>query len=140
LFLCSAGITRNQKCVAIETRRKEQRIERENFQTMLLQIEFGNDCRRKRAGKVSAGSVLESGDYLFAGGDTTDHRAALQDQDFFAGLGQIGRRHQAVVAGADDDRVVFIHRGEMLKMIAAPTMSDIRKTVERCNSGLKSFL
>ena len=89
---------------------------------------------------MSTGGVLEAWKNFFAGADAADDRAALQDQDFFAGLGQIGRRHQAIVAGADDDRVVFSHHGELLKMILAVTMSDIRESVERCNLLLPGLL
>ena len=58
---------------------------------------------------MGAGGVLKSGKNLFAGGNTANHRAALQDENFLARLGEIGRGHQAIVAGANDDRVVFCH-------------------------------
>ncbi len=39
-------------------------------------------------------------------GDPADPLAALDDEDPDAGPGEVGRRDQPVVAGADDDRVV----------------------------------
>ena len=74
---------------------------------MLLEIEIRDDRRSEGAGQMGAGGVFEAGKNFLAGGAPADDRAAFQDQDFLPGLGQISRRDQAVVAGANDDRVVF---------------------------------
>jgi hypothetical protein len=54
----------------------------------------------------AAGIVAKARQRQFLGDDiATEHRAALQHQAAIAGLGQIGRRHQAVVARARHDDV-----------------------------------
>ena len=63
---------------------------------MVLEIQFSDDRGGERAGEMGAGGVLKSSKNFFAGGNAANHRAALQDQNFFAGLGEIGRRHQAI--------------------------------------------
>ena len=63
----------------------------------------------------SARIVLEAGKRQFLGhAIAADHRPAFQHQAAEAGLGEIGRRDQAVVAGAGDDDIETIrHRHSM---------------------------
>ncbi len=57
----------------------------------------------------AAGIVAKARQRQLLGDDiAAEHRAALQHQAAIAGLGQIGRRHQAVVAGARHDDVETI--------------------------------
>ena len=57
----------------------------------------------------AAGIVAEARKRQFLGDDiAAKHRAAFQHQAAVAGLGEIGRRHQAVVARAGHDDVETI--------------------------------
>ena len=76
-----------------------------------MEIEIGDDCSGERAGEMFANREFETGKNLLGRGDAADHEPALQDQDFLSGLGKIRRADKAVMAGADDDRVVALHGG-----------------------------
>ena len=74
---------------------------------MPRQIEIANDLRPQQRDHVGANGKLEAGKDLFGHRGAAQHVAALQHQDFLAGARQIGGVHQAVVAAADHDGVVF---------------------------------
>ena len=73
-------------------------------------------------------SWRKPGQRQFLGDDiAAQHRAAFQHQTAIAGLGEIGRRHQAVVAGAGHDDVETVghvrlfgdNPGRMLTLLSA---------------------
>lgn len=68
------------------------------------------DGGAEEAVEVAAASELEAGDDLLSDGGAADDVAALEDGDGEAGSGKVSRGDQAVVAGADDQRVPFLGR------------------------------
>jgi hypothetical protein len=70
------------------------------------EIEFANNFRTKERNHVGAFREKEAGNDFFGDGGAAENPTALQDQNFFAGFGQIGRVDETVVTAADDDNVV----------------------------------
>jgi hypothetical protein len=83
-------------------------VERENFQAVAREIEIANDFWSKQRDYVGENREFKSGDDFFGDGGATQDVTFFEDQDFFAGLGEVGRVHEAVVATADYDDVVFL--------------------------------
>src|SRR5580704_10937084 len=91
--------------VAIRHRRHGS-VERKNFEAMPREIEVADDFRAKQRNDVRENGKFEPGNDFFGDGGATENIAALEDQNFFARAGEIGRVHKAVVAAADDNDVV----------------------------------
>jgi len=58
---------------------------------------------------MRAGRNFVTGKNLFTNGYAADNRSAFQKQYFFSGFGKISCGHEAIVAGANHDRVVVRH-------------------------------
>ena len=78
---------------------------RDHLQAVLRQLERAHDLRAQQAAHVRAVRVREVLVQAPAHRRAADVRAALEHQHLEAGAREIAGRHQAVVAGADDDRV-----------------------------------
>src|SRR5580698_2010015 len=86
-------------------------VEREDLQPVPREIEIANDFRPQQRNDVGEDREFKSGDDFFGDGCAAQDVAFFQDQNFFAGLGEIRRVHQAVMAAADYDDVVFLCHG-----------------------------
>jgi hypothetical protein len=94
-----------QQVVAV-LHRGERGRHQDRQETVFDQVEFLDDVRAQQAQRVRERGEVKAG-YQFLGDRcAADERAALDDQRPQPGLGQIGAVDQAVVATADDDRVV----------------------------------
>src|SRR6185436_4706859 len=79
---------------------------RNHREAVALEIEIANNLGAKEAVHVAGRGHLETGPRLF-GHDAAAHQVApFEHQHPAAGRREIRRRHQTVVAGADDDDVV----------------------------------
>ena len=85
----------------VEVARHHQRHE-----PVLDQVELVDDLGPQQAQRVGERGEREPGPQLLGDGRAADERALLEDERPQAGLGQVRRVGQAVVAAADDDRVV----------------------------------
>ena len=77
---------------------------------MARKIELADDFRAEERDHVGTFGEEKAGDDFFGDGGTAEDVAAFEDQDFFAGLGQIGCVGEAIVTAADDDHVVVLLR------------------------------
>ena len=78
---------------------------------MPRQIEIARDGRVQSVQQVRDAGNLVARHELARDGGAADLRCGFQHRDLQAGLREIGGGDQAVVAGADDDRVCLILRG-----------------------------
>jgi hypothetical protein len=78
----------------------------DNLQPVPLQLQVADDLRVEQANGVAGGAVAEAGQELVGDGRAADIGRRLQDGDLQPLPGQIISAGQAVVASADDDRVV----------------------------------
>src|SRR5690348_4005026 len=76
---------------------------------MPLKLEVRNNFFRKSSGEMRASRNFETRKNFFSNGYAADNRAAFQQQNFFSGSGKISCGHEAIVAGANHDRVVVRH-------------------------------
>ena len=81
----------------------------------------------ERSGKLAEGGAAvwhdpredgEIPDIFIAMGQTAENVAALENENFFTGAGEVGRVDQAVVAAADDNDVVSLRHGDFRAMTA----------------------
>src|SRR5215469_2833541 len=92
---------------------RESAVERKDFEAVAREVEVANDFGAQERDDIRADGEFESGDDFFGDGGAAENVAAFEDEDFFAGAGEVGRVGQAVVASADDDRVVGLgHRAD----------------------------
>ena len=75
---------------------------------MPRQFEVADDLRAQQADDVGELGEAIAGKDLLGHRRAADDVAAFQDHHLLAGARQIGAGDQAVVAGADDDRVVVV--------------------------------
>src|SRR5437870_10855200 len=87
--------------------RRECSVKRENLQTMSWQIEFANDLRTQERNDVRANRKLESGKDFFRYRGAAEHMPAFEYQHTLTCAREICSVDQAIVAAADDDRIVF---------------------------------
>ena len=71
-------------------------------------VEITNDLGPKQRNDVGADGKLESRKDFFGYGSAAQNIAALQNQNFLAGAGEIGGVDKAVVAATNDNDVVFL--------------------------------
>ena len=69
------------------------------------QFEFFNHDRVEQAGEIRARRHAHPGEGFFHGAGSAHARAAFDDQDALTGTRKVGGAGEAVMAGADDDRV-----------------------------------
>src|SRR5260221_14323351 len=85
--------------------RYERIIKREQFETVLGQMQVANDFGPEEADDIGTDRVFEARVNLFRNGGPTDQMAAFEHQHFETGAGEIGGGGKAVMAGADNDSV-----------------------------------
>src|SRR5713101_1593881 len=101
-----AMIVYSPEIVAIR-HRSESAVQRKNFQSVTGQVEIADDLRPQKRHDVRAHRELKSRADFFGTGRAGQDVAALEHENFPAGLGQVGGGGQTVVASADDDYVVL---------------------------------
>ena len=74
---------------------------------MTCQVELADDLRPEEADDVRGDARLEARPNLFGDRGATQDVAALEDNDLQPGAGKVSGAGQAVMAAADDDRVIF---------------------------------
>ena len=104
---------------------RDRAVERQNFQAVAREIEIANDFRAQQRDDVGKDGKFEAGDDFFGDGGAAENVAAFEDEDFLAGFGEIRRVHQAVVAAADHDDVVFLCHG-FLRVIQRDSKDELR--------------
>src|ERR1700677_1092744 len=82
-------------------------VERKNFQAVAREIEVANDFGAQQGDDVGINGKFEAGNDFFGDGGAAEDVTLFEDEDFFAGFGEVRRVDQAVVAAADYDDVVF---------------------------------
>ena len=87
--------------------RREGAVERQDLEAVARQIEIADDLRPQQRHDVRADREAEAGEHLFGHRGAAEDVAALEHEHLPPGAGEIGRRCQAVVAAADDDRVIL---------------------------------
>ena len=73
---------------------------------MLRQLEVADDLGAEQAHDIAEDREAEAREELLGDRRAAEHVALLEDEGPQAGAGEVGRAHEAVVAAADDDRVV----------------------------------
>src|SRR5450432_1077086 len=96
-------------------------VERQNFETVSWKVELADDFRTQQGDYVRTFGKKKTGDDLFGNGGATENVAALEDQNFFAGLGQVGGVDQSVVTATDDDHVIMLRH-----FVKAPSHTSAR--------------
>src|SRR5262249_5858598 len=94
-----------QQRPAVGEGRKRRRVAFEHLKAVAGQAQVADDLFTKEAVNVGGRGHLEAGKDFFGDAGPADDRAALQDEYLLARPRQVARRHQTVVAGADNDRV-----------------------------------
>ena len=91
--------------VAVVHRRDRAR-QRQDLQAVPRQFEVADDLRPQQADDVGELAEAVAGEDLLGDRGAADDLAPLEHDDLLARARQVGAGDQAVVAGADDDRVV----------------------------------
>ena len=86
--------------------RREGAVERQDLEAVGRQVQLADDFGTKQRDDVGADGEVEAGDDLLGHGRAADEVAAFEDEHTAAGLGEVGRGRQAVVARADHDGIV----------------------------------
>ncbi len=76
-------------------------------EAVLGQLQLVDDVGPEQRQRIGEGGEPEAGMQLFGDGRSAHEVAALDDQGFQPGPGQVGAVGEAVVASADDDGVVL---------------------------------
>ena len=93
-------------CAGALRQRRERAVERQDVKAVLGQPQLADDLGAEQADHVARDREAEAGDDLLGDRRTAEDVTPLEHDRAQARACQIGRRDQAVVAAADDDRVV----------------------------------
>ena len=81
---------------------EELRVERMDLVPETRQIEVADDLGPQESRGVGESREPDAGEDLFGDGRAADDSSTFEDEHLEAGLRQIGRGHQPVVAASDD--------------------------------------
>ena len=101
-------VVAEQQVVAVAGR-VERRRHHQRQEPVLHQVELVDDLRPQQAQRVGERREREARHQLLGDGGAADHRVLLEHQRAQAGLAEVRRVGEAVVAAADDDRVEVVH-------------------------------
>jgi hypothetical protein len=102
------GHARTEHQIApVEERRERCRVAFDRLEAVLAQAQIADDLGAEEAVDVGGRGDFETGENLFGDAGTADDVAALEHEHLPACLREVARGHEAVVAAADDDRVVL---------------------------------
>ena len=108
----------HQQEAAVRERREGRGAARQELEAVPGELQVPDDLRAQQAVDVRRGGHLEPGPQLFRDARPTDQLAPLEHQHPHPRAREIGRRHEAVVAGPDDDDVV--RTGHRIPVAAPP--------------------
>src|SRR5207245_2684443 len=95
-----------QQVAAVGERREGGRVARQQLEAVPLQFEIPDDLRAQQAVHIGGRGHFKPRPQLFRDAGAAHHLAALKHQHPPPRPGEVGRGHETVVAGADDDDVV----------------------------------
>jgi hypothetical protein len=75
---------------------------------VLRELQVADDLRPQQRHDVAEDAEAEAWEQLLGDRCAAEHGPLLDDEGLQAGAGEVGRADQAVVAAADDDRVVAL--------------------------------
>ena len=90
---------------------RERAVQRQDLEAVAGQVELADDLGPQQRDHVRADGELEAGEDLLGHRRSAQHVPALEHEHLAPGAGQVGGVHEAVVAAADDDRVVPLGHG-----------------------------
>ena len=102
-----------QQIAAVGRGQEILRAALDDAQAMLGQFQVRDDLRVEQADGVGRDRIAEAGMEFLRHRGAADHLAALDHLHAQPGHRQIGRAGEAVMPGADDDDVGFVHDGFM---------------------------
>ena len=94
--------------------RRERAVERQDVQAVPRQLEVADDLGPEQRDDVAEDREAEAREELLGHRGAAQDVALLEDEGLHAGAGEIGGADQAVVAAADDDRVVGLGHCSLL--------------------------
>ena len=94
-----------RKRATVGRERGDASLRRDQPQAVFFQLHVADDVWANRAGGVRQRGAAEAGMKFIGDGGAADLGAALEDERFESGFGEIERGDQPVVAAADDDDV-----------------------------------
>ncbi len=100
------GVRAHQQAASVGQRRERRRHPRQHPVAVPRQFKLALDVRQQQRDQVRGGGSPIARRDLLADGSTADDAAPFEHQHAAAGARQVGGTDQAVVAGADNDRVV----------------------------------
>ena len=115
--------------------RGERPVEREDVEAVLRELEVADDLRPQEADDIREDAEPEAREELLGHRGATEDVAPLQDERLEAGARQVGRADEAVVAPADDHRVVAVGHAvvpsAVSDCIGVATLADVPPDVPR---------
>jgi hypothetical protein len=103
---------------------RDRPVQGQDLEAVLRELELADDLRTEQRDDVREDAEAVPGHDLLGDRGTTQHVPALEDDDLLAGLRQVRRRYEAVVASADHDRVVALrHRSSPSSLVFGPGSS-----------------
>lgn len=102
------GAGAEEEMLAIQERHEHLRVFDIGVEAVFVQLQIADDLRAQQADDIGAGRHDEAGEWLFQRAGAADPVALLQHEHALARPRQIARRHQSIVARADDDRIPVI--------------------------------
>ena len=106
LLDCLLGITPEQEVTPIQRRREHRGISLYDLDSVTSQRQIADQSRVERADPMRPGVEVEVGEDLLGHRRSPHDLPALDHQNLEAGLGQVRRRNQPVVARPDHYHVV----------------------------------
>jgi len=94
---------------------KKCAVKREDFEAVVGKIQLTNDFGAEERDYVRAFGEKEAWDDFFGDGGAAEHAAALQDDHFFPGFGQVGGVDEAIVTASDDNDIVELRHALRLQ-------------------------
>ena len=104
---------------------REGAVEGQDLEPVPRQVQLADDLGPQQRHHVRADRELEAGEDFLGHGRAAEHVAALEHEHLLAGAGQVGGGDEAVVAAADDDRVVGLGHEDARILVAVKGRKDV---------------
>src|SRR3989454_723063 len=99
------GVVPQEDRITVRKREEELRVEGMDLVAEAREVEVPDDLRPQQARGIREPRELDSGEDLLRNAGPSHDRSPFENEDFQAGLRQVRRGDEAVVAPADDDGV-----------------------------------
>jgi hypothetical protein len=96
----------HEEGATIRERRERRRRTRQHLEAVFFEFEIANDFRAEETVDVGGAGDFAAGPNFFGDAASAENVAAFEDEDFLPRLGEIRSGDEAVVARANNDRVV----------------------------------